>query len=154
MRAEVHLIDARLTDVLARVDTGESGAMWQSLVAAKAAYYAAKEKDREYTLTVLLSKIDKGAADYAAWQDVRSLLEQRRRTVESERKRLVEMQQMVTTERLMLFVSSLAQVVRDSIFANVQDQQQARRALADASSGIERLISVGAGSTAPGEPVE
>jgi hypothetical protein len=40
----------------------------------------------------------------AAWADIRACLEQRRRLVESERKRLVEMQQMIGVDEAMLLV--------------------------------------------------
>lgn len=153
-RDDVALIDTRLQDVLSRVDTGESGATWKALLATKAAYFAAPDREKNDVLYALFGLIDEGAADYGAWQDVRSLVDQRTRVAQSEQKRKLDMQQMVTIDRLMLFVSSLAQVVRDSIFANVQDREEARRALADASSGIERLISVGESSPAAGSAVD
>jgi hypothetical protein len=147
LRDEIALLDSRLSDVLSRVDTGESGWLWQTLKDAagdlKSARWQNDQAGMADALNNLLRLVDAGHQDYAAWSDVRSLLEQRRRTVESERKRLVEMQQMVTTDRLMLLVGALAGVVRDSILANVKDKDQARRALASASTGIERLISVG-----------
>lgn len=139
MRAEVHLIDARLADVLARVDTGESGHLWEALVTAKETYYKAPAKDKASALYALLGLIDEGATDYAAWQDVRSLLEQRRRTVESERKRLVEMQQTITAERAMLLIGAIAGIVK----AHVSSRQELAAitrdigALLDKGSAVE-----------------
>lgn len=115
LREDVALLDARLEDVLGRVDTGESGHLWQQLIDAKHEYFKAKPKDKDHALTLLLRLIEEGAADYAAWDDVRSLLDQRRRLVESERKRLVDMQQTLTVEKAMLLVGAIAGIIRSHV---------------------------------------
>lgn len=136
MRAEIHLLDARLADLLVRVDTGESGHLWEQLVEAKQRYHTAPARDKGQALYLLLDLIDEGAADHAAWQDVRSVLDQRRRTVESERKRLVEMQQNITVERAMLLVGAIAGIIR----AHVSDAKQ----LAAISTDLGALLHSGA----------
>lgn len=136
LREDIALLDARLADVLGRVDTGESGRLWQALLDAKRDYIKAKDKDREHCLTSLLGLVDQGAADYAAWEDVRSLLDQRRRLVESEHKRLAEMQQTLTVEKAMLLIGAVAGIIR----SHVSDHT----ALQAISTDIERLITADA----------
>lgn len=119
LRDEVALIDARLTDLLKRVDTGESGAAWRSLRQAYRDYETAMAKAdvvamKDHLATVGLL-IKSGVADEAAWSDIRVTLEQRRKLVESERKRLVEMQQMVSAEQAMLMVRALVAAVREHV---------------------------------------
>lgn len=81
------------------------------------------------------SKIKETEAE--VWGEVAELLEQRRRTVESERKRLVDMQQMITYEDAMLFVT----VLSDSVRRHVTDPKQ----LASIAADIARLVVFDAG---------
>ncbi len=138
LRDDVSLLDARISDVLGRVDTGESGAAWRQ---AQDAYHKFSRamgggdkdtiRDALYDLRIAL---DGGLADYAAWQDVRGLLDQRRRLVESERKRLVETHQMISSERAMVLIAAVVDTVR----RHVTD----RGALAAISADIGKLITI------------
>ena len=116
---EIGVIDARMVDLLKRVDTGESGATWAALRKTYRAYQDALAKPDIGEMKVQLSHmgdlITEGIAEEAAWQDIRSCLEQRRRLVESERKRLVEMQQLVSADQAMLMVRSLVASVREHV---------------------------------------
>lgn len=50
-----------------------------------------------------------------AWPEIQSLIEQRRKLVESERKRLVELHQVVSADQAMLMVRSLIASVREHV---------------------------------------
>lgn len=122
LHAEIALVDARIADVLGRVDTGESGRIWQDL---KATFKELQEANRVRDtatagarLNDIGSLITRGHLDYAAWSDVRTLIEQRRKLVESERKRLTDMQQMMTSEQAMLLIARLY----DSVTQHVSDR--------------------------------
>lgn len=116
---EIALADSRLEDLLKRVDTGESGAIWEL---ARSAYknllVAQSKKDYVKMAEALQSLgeiIQRGQADYAAWQDVSIVMEQRRRLVESERKRRVDMQQMITVDRAMLLIGAISDILKRNI---------------------------------------
>lgn len=118
LRDEVALIDARLAELLTRIDTGETGASWRELQEAfRELRIALKDRDpgESQLLLGLGDLIESGASDEAAWTEIRATLEQRRRLVESERKRLVEMQQMVGADQAMLLVRSLVASVREHV---------------------------------------
>jgi hypothetical protein len=130
LREEVALVDARLTDLLARVETGESGFVWREL----------RDTYREYRKALALTDIPemkarleeigtlitRGVSDEAAWIDIRATLEQRRKLVESERKRLVEMQQMLSAEQAAVMVRALVASVREHV-----DDPRILRAISD-----------------------
>ena len=98
LRDDIALVDSRLEDMLGRVDTGESGEMWASLLSsleeckkqrhkldnARRTQDQKKILDAESGLTDALDTMEvlaqAGLSDYAAWGEIRSLLEQRRRT--------------------------------------------------------------------------
>lgn len=136
LRDEVALIDARLLDLLSRVDTGESGAIWADLKKRRMELQAAQKANDTLgqigALNAILTLIDQGYTDYRAWGEVASTLEQRRRLVESERKRLTEMQQTITAERAMLLLGAVVGVIQQ----HVHD----RAALAGITTGIQKLI--------------
>jgi hypothetical protein len=126
LRDEVGILDMRLGELLSRVDSGEAGGLWRSLRDAKATFLA----DRDNTsLMTLLALIDRGAGEASTWREIFDVIEQRRKVVESERKRLVEMHQMMTTEQAMLLLAA----VTDTIRRHVTDR--------DALGAISRDIS-------------
>jgi hypothetical protein len=115
LRSELALVDAHLADLLTRVDTGESGARWQALIQAHRALNRYKRvgdvsKMRE-ALTELESHIDAGAADYQAWVEIQELIETRRKLAESETRRLVVLQQMISAEQLTVLLGVIIEVI-------------------------------------------
>jgi hypothetical protein len=138
---EIALIDARLAELLGRIDSGESMSVWEKL---RKAYQALREaqaaKDVAGTvdaLNVLGDMIERGGRDDETWNQIYYLLDQRRKLTESERKRRVDMQQMVTAERLTILMTA----VQDAIRRNVHD----RDTLSAISADIRALISGGSG---------
>ena len=121
-RAEISVLDARLADLLGRVDSGESGAIWRALDAQRLALLIAQQLgntvDQLAATAAILDLIADGHADYAAWREVGAVLEQRRKLVESERKRLIEMSQVMTSEQALALMNALLLAVR----ANVHEQ--------------------------------
>jgi hypothetical protein len=116
LREDVALVDARLEDLLSRVDTGEAGVLWRE---ARKAYHELREanathdvKKASEAFASLGQWLEKGAGDYAAWDEINRVLEQRRRLVESERKRLIEMEQVITSEQAMVLIAALTESVR------------------------------------------
>lgn len=138
LRDEVSLVDSRLADLLRRVDTHEAGHWWRELRRVHSEYQSAEKKADIPAMRHWLSEWGRiaqfGLTDYAAWNEVYNVLEQRRKLVESERKRLVEMQQMITSERAMLLITALVDVVRQ----HVSD----RNTLAAISADVGKLITV------------
>jgi hypothetical protein len=121
LREDIAAVDGRIADVLSRVDTGESSQLWYEL---KATYTALQDANKagdvaeaRSLLSDLGQLIMRGHADYAAWSDVFRLIEQRRKLVDTERKRLSDMQQMITNEQAVLLVTR----VYDAVSRHVRD---------------------------------
>lgn len=130
MRADVALIDGRLSDVLKRVDTGESSHIWKALRATfqelQDAKNAGDTREEARLFGALYGLIVRGQQDWAAWEDVRGLLRDRKSLVESERKRLVEAQQMIAVDQAMsllaLLVDAVREVADDRVLRAVTDE--------------------------------
>jgi hypothetical protein len=116
LEAELAVIDARIKDVLSRVDSGESGRLWSELRVAwdsSAATRRAGDLDEmDVRLRVVGELITAGHTDWAAWADVLNLIRDRQRLVESERKRLVEAQQVISVDQAMAVLGLLVDAVR------------------------------------------
>lgn len=136
MRHEIALLDARLTDILGRVDTGESGTAWRGIQSAyndlRKALSSGNSEMVSNALFDLNAHIEKGHSDYAAWHEIHSLMEQRRKLVESEQKRLQTMDQMITAEQAIAYATA----VLSSVKAHVTD----RKVLNEISIDIQRLV--------------
>ena len=116
MRDEIALIDARLAELLGRIDTGESGTLWIRVVKAFHDYdeHRGGIHDRD-KYTALSAAIEDGLADHANWLEIREAIEQRRRLAESEHKRLKDLQQMMTTEQAMTLLGGVVATIRDHV---------------------------------------
>ncbi len=144
LRAEIALVDVRLSELLERLATGESQTLWAQLGAAfeqlHQAYTAQDASDFAPALKALGGIIEQGGREDQVWEGIGKLLEQRRRLVESERKRLVDMQQMLTAEQAMILLTVVVDVIRQ----NVTD----RDTLAAISADIRQLVLAGSGEGA------
>lgn len=136
LREEITLLDARLADVLRRVDTGESGQLWNG---ARATYklltQAMRDGDAAATriqLADLDAYLGRGVADWAAWSEIHKLLNQRKALVESERKALLDAHNAMTVDQGMVMVEALIQAVR----AHVRDP----KALQGISTDLGRIL--------------
>jgi len=138
LREDIALIDSRLSDLLQRVETGESGQVWKELGDAyrdlQDAMHAKNTVKTGEALQLIYALIVRGNDDYRAWTEIHEVIEQRRRLVESERKRIVEARQTLTVEQAMLMISALTDIIR----THVTD----RKILAAISGDINKLVMV------------
>lgn len=119
MREELALTDARLADLLSRVDTGASGKLWSEARAAFKAFSAALESsDKEnvsLTLRELSELLNRGHGDSMNWREISNLITQRQKIVESERKRILDAKQYVTLDQHMVLLSAVYEAVRTHV---------------------------------------
>jgi len=154
LSAEIALVDARITDVLGRVDSGESGRRWRELGKARREFVAAQRKQDQDkmadALNDILMGIREGQADFEAWAEVVDLLERRRRLVESEQKRRVAMHLVVKVEQAVDAMLQIADAVRDAALEHIDDGAVRRRLLGDVQSAIDRYVAAGVQQQAVG----
>jgi len=148
---DVALVDARLSDLLSRVDQGESGALWKHAQTAFSMFAAARGSadhvKEALAYKVLADAIEKGILDFAAWQEIQTLLEQRRRLVDTESKRRMMGHMVLKLDEANVLIAALAEAVRRHVsdrdtlsavnaeFTRILGQQA--RAGLDAGSGAE-----------------
>jgi hypothetical protein len=115
LRDELALVDARLADLLARVDTGESGSLWLKLMRAWRAFKSSQDAGdiarMHSTLAAVEAHVEAGAHDHGLWREIGEQIEQRRKLAESESKRLVALQQVITTQQALLMAGAIVDII-------------------------------------------
>lgn len=127
LRDEIQLIDARLGELVDRLNTGETIDAWERLQIARQIYLDARNDEdiprQNQAIASILGIVEHGGSEYFAWREILDYIERRRKLVESERKRLVQLQQMISTERLLGRVGYIVDVIR----RHVHDRDVIRR---------------------------
>jgi hypothetical protein len=115
LASEIRLADAFIGERLATLESGESGAVWRDLGRAWRSFATARASGDTHSMMDALSAIEplitSGGADYGAQQEILDMVDRRRKLVEAEAKRRVQMQQMITAEQAMVLISAIADVV-------------------------------------------
>lgn len=134
---EIALVDSYLNERLEKLYSGESERMWLRLKSHYNSYVQALEeaqkppkKDKEGNIIkgidpneILVSMgetIQRGLVEFSIYEQVQPMIEQRRRLVESEAKRMKELEQNITADKAMGIIALLADIVR----RNVTDRNQ------------------------------
>jgi hypothetical protein len=136
VRDDVATADARLADLFTRVDTGESGALWQALRAALEQFALAQATgdipgmDRQ--CATMRQLVTQGSDDYQAWSEIYKVWEHRCKLVQTESRTLMTMQQMVSTEELVTMFGVVVDTIQRAVLAHA-DEDSGRRILADIS---------------------
>jgi len=126
LRADIALVDSRLVDVLQHVESGESWRLWHDLHKKWQAFtrvYGRDETAEGVAFAEVHALIRNGYHDWAAWQDVLALIQQRRKLVESERRAMVENQRVISVEQAAMLLALLV----DSVRREVTDRTVLRR---------------------------
>jgi predicted RNA-binding Zn-ribbon protein involved in translation (DUF1610 family) len=119
LRDDIALTDARLADLLEGLSEGAGSGLWQRV---KGTYddmlQAQLAGDARRTIAAFeeLGKlITRGVGEGAVWAEVLDVLERRRRLKESERRRLVDAEQIITVERMMALMALVVDVIRQHV---------------------------------------
>ncbi len=141
-RQDIALLESRLQEVLVLLDSTESGERWDALRDALARYDRAAAQSRANPNSrarveawdSIRRLISEGHADQENWREIRAILQEHRALKESERKRLVDAQQMITVTQANLLLGAVAHIVK----THVTDQ----RTLESIARELGRLVSV------------
>jgi hypothetical protein len=135
LKPEIALVDAKLNQLLERIPEAESGAGWKAIKNHIVDLRGELAEGKVVQVAVRLDKMEALTLDAineeATWQDIRQAVHDRRLLAESERKRAVEAQQILTAEQAL----TLMGVIESIIVKHVTDYD-ARIAIA---TELERL---------------
>lgn len=136
----IAVVRARQRELFRQVDKGGAAALYAELLQTwKELEAAQRAKDGQAVASLMPeigSLIKRGAVDASKWREITGLMEQERKLIETEQKRRVSMQTMLTAEKGQLLVKALLA----SVNAHVSD----KRALAAIGADIMALVGDGA----------
>lgn len=119
LRRDLALVESRINDLTSRADSGESGWMWKKMRELREAYRHALATNEDQIAATYLDDmfqlIDVGDGDFHIWEEIGKETDRRKRLVESERKRLIEMHNVITVERVMGLMEKVAHVIEDNV---------------------------------------
>jgi len=125
LRPDIAAVKARIDDLVQRVDTGECGETWEALLEASKALDAAQRRgnravasgDRErieeskievsQAIETLQDLCREGAADYAAWEEVKSLWKLLAYLADTDTKRRTKLQVDVPIEKVAAMLNEI-----------------------------------------------
>jgi hypothetical protein len=116
LRQDVAVIEARIVDLLTRVDAGESGQLWQDLRKLATDMLTAREQ-QDYArvavlLTDLVQQVEKGAADHQLWEEIITLTLKKSKVVATEHKMMVDGQQLIRLDQVLWLVTALIDAIQ------------------------------------------
>ena len=123
---EIALLDTRTGELLKKLESGESRPGW---VAVKQAFeyweQAMNRQDFEAAQRHMqtMKKAIYRRNDTAVWAELQTVLEQRRKLVESERKRQLELENMLTLQDFMFLVQRVVFIIREEV---TDDRERAK----------------------------
>jgi hypothetical protein len=119
LSAEIALTDARIDDLLGRLDQGDLAGAWVKLQDAFDAFRVAtvtNDSDlKAEAVADMAALIEQGTNDQLIWTQLTDLMNERRRLVQTETKRRLAMQKMISADEGMALVVALANIVRTHV---------------------------------------
>lgn len=141
---DIKLLHTRLMDVAKRVDSGESGERWRKLNEAwnnaQAAKLAGKLPEMAQALNEVGQLITQGLVDWDAWEKIEELVVKKTKVVESQRKRAVEAQEMLTARAVREMMRAVTEGLKRAVEKHVTDTTLRNSIFASASSEFTRLV--------------
>lgn len=117
LNSEMALIDTRVAELLARLDTADTKMAWTKVKMAlkRLDKYEIDENDLEYAITHLSEAVTAKSADQEVWKEITQLIENRRRLAETERRRIIDAQQTMTIEEANIFLAYVMTSLRTHV---------------------------------------
>ncbi len=146
---EVALLRSRLTELIERVDTGESDTAWDLLHAAKYEFElnvsqpdpTAKAKAQK-ALNTIMELIDTGHTQRLAWADVERLTALLDKLKISERRRLMELKAYVTITDMLTVLQTIKLNLQKVVPQEVADKESQQRIFDAMATAVEQMLAM------------
>jgi len=116
LRDAIAATDARIIDLLKRVDAGEAGSLWRQAQEAFAKMRMEESRKNIDGMMIALSQaeryVSQGANDYAAWDELSKQFELRRKLCDSENRRLTQAHEVLNMDQAMLLLTQTVQIIQ------------------------------------------
>lgn len=119
LRDEIAILEARSSELIGNLHSGESGHLWQILNDYADKLVLCRRKGdtagMAQSLNQIIEIIQKGDRDTRTWDEIYRSFEQTRRLTESEVKRLMAMKNYLSAEELMTLLATVIDCVKNNV---------------------------------------
>jgi hypothetical protein len=139
LREDLAVLDTLLVEALKRARVGEGGGLWKELRRAWAHFRAVPASEVDGTraaLTEVNRLIKDGVERYKAQEHALGILERKRRTSETERRRILAQERTITQVQAMSFVAAMVALMREA----VAGEENEREILGRFHGGVARVV--------------
>jgi hypothetical protein len=139
LREDLAVLDTLFVQALKEAKIGQGGALWKELHRAWARFRAVPASDVDATSaarTEVNRLIKDGVDRYKAQEHALGLLERKRRTSETERRRILDQERTITQVQAMSFVATLVALMREA----VAGEENEREILGRFHAGVARVV--------------
>lgn len=145
MRDNVAVLDARIIELLSDANTGAASAeLWESLIDEWARFMVAiksgNQRNQGRSINRLNQIINDGATAAAAWRELYTVTEHRRRSVETEQRVITTRETMITIETALLILTAQIEAIKTALVKHVDDQQTRVRIIDAAVEANRRIL--------------
>lgn len=127
LKQSVALLDARLIDLLGNLDTGETAGRWQDMRKAYRAFRAALAAHDDPGMVRAVSAMDDlislGTSEAEAWGEIRALLDDRRKHVETQRRLELAGERGVPATEVVTMLGAILNIAQKAI-TNAEDRRR------------------------------
>lgn len=133
LRSDIALLDTRIKELSSGIPEQEPTPvlekMADSIYLAMSAIKADEPNKAMAPLNKAVSMVNSRLTDKYVWQEITELIEQRRKLADTERRRLIDLQQTMTKEQAIAFAAALVTILNDTV------REVVERMLPDANLG-------------------
>lgn len=119
LREDIVILDARIVDLTNRVDSGESGKRWSDLRQAMRDFRRFRRSKDEQAMTNSFALVEDlvlgDTDDFQVWEEIMVTMDRRRKLLESERKRLLELKAVIPADRARTAIRAVLEAVREEV---------------------------------------
>jgi len=112
---QIALVDTYAAQLIESLGDYSSPELWEQLQAQIVEYKKAPKDEKPELLIYIFETIEAGASYVSKWDTLHKAMEQRRKLVVDERKRRIEMEQMIPVDQAMLLMAALLESVRQNV---------------------------------------
>lgn len=144
LRDDIVLLDARIFEILEEGQLGASTQLWKDLKSEHEKVVLSRDRgDNKLfaeSMTRLSDLIQSGVSQAESWSDVLAVLEQKRKLIESEQKRMVQERQMLAIDQVVGLINAISEELRQQVLLHVSEPNAQIIILREVSHAIGRYM--------------
>jgi len=113
---DIAILETRISQLLQRLDLDSNIHEWdfleKKLQDLRVAVVSGANAQATTIIADLAEFVEKGQQDVKTWNEITRIMDIKRKVSESERKRLIEMDQIITAEKAMLLITMISTIVK------------------------------------------